>query len=115
MTVPGALIERGERLWRARFCTGYCLKEAGGLLHVVRPNDPERARRGTVGRPLDGVQTRIVVAAGERELDPGLVGHVDARVPAPMAGYADDPEASREALTDDGWLRTGDLGSKPPH
>ena len=110
MMVPQALIERGERLWDARLCTGYGLTEAGGLTHVVRPNDPKRARSGTVGRPLHGVETRIVTAAGGRELGPGRVGHVEVRVPTPMAGYVGDADGSRNALTPDGWLRTGDLG-----
>ena len=108
MPVPAALVERGERLWNARFCTGYGLTEAGGLTHVVRPGDPEHARRRTVGRPLHGTQTRI--AAGGRELGTGVVGEVHVRVPAPMIGYVGDPKASRDALTTDGWLRTGDLG-----
>lgn len=110
MTVPDELIERGERLWAARLCTGYGLTEAGGLTHAVRPDDPQEARRQTVGRALRGVQTRIVAAPGGRELKPGLVGHVQVRVPTPMAGYAGDPDATRDALTVDGWLRTGDLG-----
>ena len=108
--VPDGLIERGERLWDARFCTGYGLTEAGGLTHVVRPTDPAPVRRRTVGRPLRGVETRIVVAAGGRELEPGLVGHIEVRVPTPMAGYAGDANGGRETLTADGWLRTGDLG-----
>jgi fatty-acyl-CoA synthase len=110
MTVPDALVARGERLWDARFCTGYGLTEAGGLTHVVRPTDPAHRRHRTVGRGLRGVHTRIVGAAGGCDLEAGRVGQIEVRVLTPMAGYAGDPEATREALTDDGWLRTGDLG-----
>ena len=56
------------------------------------------------------METRIVAAAAGRELGPGRVGHIEVRVPTPMAGYVGDVNGSRKALTLDGWLRTGDLG-----
>ncbi|MGZ6125480.1 MAG: AMP-binding protein, partial [Myxococcales bacterium] len=80
---------------------GYGLTEAAPVLSVSMPEN--RLRSGSVGPPLPGVEIRI------ENPDAEGVGEVLARGPNVMAGYLDDPEATREVLTD-GWLRTGDLG-----
>ena len=81
---------------------GYGLTEAAPVLTV----DPARpgARPGSVGKPLPGIELRIEAA------DDDGVGEVQARGPNVMAGYFRDREATRAVLTEDGWLRTGDLG-----
>ncbi len=55
---------------------------------------------GSVGPPYPGVQVRIDAQTGEIQTLSG----------AQMMGYFKEPEMSRAALTDDGWLRTGDKG-----
>jgi fatty-acyl-CoA synthase len=62
--------------------------------------EPERVRPGTVGRPIPGLELRLA-ADGEVEVRGGNV----------FRGYLDDPERTAEALGDDGWLRTGDVGT----
>jgi len=58
-------------------------------------------RPGTVGRPYDGVQSRLDPASGEIQVkSPGL-----------MLGYYKEPELTRQAFTEDGWLHTGDKGA----
>jgi long-chain acyl-CoA synthetase len=61
-------------------------------------NRPDAYRFGTVGRPLPGTEVRLA-EDGELEL----------RSPTVFAGYLKDPEATREVLGEDGWLRTGDI------
>src|SRR5438093_2472531 len=80
---------------------GYGLTEAAPVLSVTMPEN--RLRTGTVGPPLPGVEIRI------QNPDADGVGEVLAKGPNVMAGYLDDPEATREVLAG-GWLRTGDLG-----
>jgi long-chain acyl-CoA synthetase len=80
---------------------GYGLTEAAPVLAVTLPEN--RLRSGSVGPPLPGVEIRI------ENPDAEGVGEVLAKGPNVMAGYLDDPEATREVLSD-GWLRTGDLG-----
>jgi acyl-CoA synthetase (AMP-forming)/AMP-acid ligase II len=62
----------------------------------------------TVGRARPGFEVRIVEAGTDQPA--GEAGEVVLRGPSVMAGYLDDPEATAAALSDDGWLRTGDLG-----
>ncbi|HEY2030737.1 MAG TPA: AMP-binding protein, partial [Myxococcales bacterium] len=80
---------------------GYGLTEAAPVLAVTAPAN--RLRTGTVGPPLPGIELRI------DEPNEEGVGEVLAKGPNVMAGYLDDPEATRSVLSG-GWLRTGDLG-----
>ena len=62
-----------------------------------------------MGRPRPGFEVRIVDSDG-REVPTSEAGEVVVKGPTVMAGYLDDPEATANTLSDDGWLRTGDLG-----
>jgi len=79
---------------------GYGLTEAGTALTL---NDLKPFRADTVGKPLPGVELRI--------LSPDLegVGEVAVRSKTVMSHYLDDPELTLETIVD-GWLLTGDLG-----
>lgn len=65
--------------------------------------------RGTVGRPVPGV-TLSIRDDDHRELPAGTTGEVWVHSRAVLPGYLNDPQQTAEALQD-GWLRTGDLGS----
>ncbi|MET9548184.1 long-chain fatty acid--CoA ligase [Streptomyces sp. NPDC006627] len=75
---------------------GYGMTESAGVLTL---NVPGAVRYGTVGRPVDGAEIRIAED-----------GEVLARGPMVFPGYHGDPDATRAALDDEGWLHTGDLG-----
>jgi long-chain acyl-CoA synthetase len=84
---------------------GYGLTEASP---VVASGLGVGAPEGSIGRPLPGVQVRLVDPQGEDVLV-GDPGEIWVRGPNVFSGYWDDPEATGAALTDDGWLRTGDV------
>jgi long-chain acyl-CoA synthetase len=84
---------------------GYGLTEASP---VVTSGVGRQAPDGSIGLPLPGVLVRLIDRFGEDALV-GDPGEVWVKGPNVFAGYWDDPEATRAALTDDGWLRTGDL------
>ena len=76
---------------------GYGMTENLAVSHITMPG---KNQQGSVGPAYDGVEHR---------LDP-QTGEIQMRSPALMLGYYKEPEKSREAMTDDGWLRTGDKG-----
>jgi long-chain acyl-CoA synthetase len=79
---------------------GYGLTEAGTAITV---NDLKPFRSDTVGKPLPGMEVRIV-----NKSDDGI-GEVAVRSKTIMAGYLDEPELTAETIQD-GWLMSGDLG-----
>jgi long-chain acyl-CoA synthetase len=79
---------------------GYGLTEAGTALTL---NDLKPFRADTVGKPLPGVELRILNPDAEG------VGEVAARSNTIMSHYLDDPELTLETIVE-GWLLTGDLG-----
>jgi long-chain acyl-CoA synthetase len=79
---------------------GYGLTEAGTAITV---NDLKPFRADTVGKPLPGMEVRIVSANAEG------IGEVAVRSKTVMSGYLNEPELTAESILD-GWLMTGDLG-----
>ena len=81
-----------------------------GLVLISHPDDPPEARFGTQGRVgYTNEEVRIVVPGEEREVKPGEVGELCFRGPSSLRGYYNAPEQTRETLTADGFVRTGDL------
>jgi long-chain acyl-CoA synthetase len=76
---------------------GYGLTETSP---VVSFNRPGKNRPGSSGTALEGVEIKISEA-----------GEILTRGPHIMKGYYKNPEATKEVMTDDGWFRTGDLGT----
>lgn len=77
---------------------GYGMTENLAVSHITVPGT---LQQGTVGPAYDGVDTRLDPKTGELQM----------RSPALMLGYYKEPELTRDAFTEDGWLRTGDKGS----
>ena len=94
---------------------GIGIVETMGLTETVAPAfsnplDPALRKLGSVGR-ASGCEARVIDAA-LRPLADGETGEIAIRGPNVMRGYYKNDEATREAFTPDGWLRTGDLGHR---
>ncbi|MEU4810090.1 class I adenylate-forming enzyme family protein [Nocardia fluminea] len=77
-------------------------------LPVIACNPLDGARLDSVGRPVAGVEVRVVSTITGEEVETGETGEIQARAASSMAGYL--PDDATAAAYADGWYRTGDVG-----
>jgi acyl-CoA synthetase (AMP-forming)/AMP-acid ligase II len=93
----------------AGFAEGYGMVETGGGVAVkVSPPFITLGGAESVGRALPGNKFRVVDEDGKK-LAPGQVGELQVKGRGVLRGYHGSPKATADVLTEDGWLRTGDL------
>lgn len=80
---------------------------------VVHPADPEENAWTTDGRPLAGIETRVVSPGGD-DVPDGEVGEEWSRGPNTFIGYLGEPELTAKDLDRDGWYHSGDLARRMP-
>ncbi|HEY3671580.1 MAG TPA: FadD3 family acyl-CoA ligase [Acidimicrobiia bacterium] len=108
--VPVELVVKlREELGFDSVVTGYGLTETTGTVAMCRHDDDPEIIAHTSGRPLDGIEMKIIDADGN-ELPTGEPGEIVTRGYQVMIGYFDNPEATAETVDADGWLHTGDVG-----
>jgi len=108
--VPVDVIRRmREELRFETVVTGYGLTETTGTVSMCRHDDAPEVIARTVGRPLPGVSVRIVDDAGQ-SVAPDEPGEILVSGFNVMQEYFEDPTATKEAIDEEGWLRTGDIG-----
>jgi fatty-acyl-CoA synthase len=94
---------------------GYGQTEASPIITQTRTDDPLELRVETVGRPIPGVEVKVVDPATGAALADNEPGELCARGHCVMLGYYNNPEATRAAIDDDGWLHTGDIAIRLPN
>jgi acyl-CoA synthetase (AMP-forming)/AMP-acid ligase II len=90
--------------------TAYGLTESTGVVSICRPEDEPETIASTSGRAIEGVELICANPNTGEEVPRGSEGEVWLRGYNVMQGYFDMPEATAEAITADGWLKTGDIG-----
>jgi len=96
--------------------TGHAILERYGMTEAgMITSNPLAGPRvgGTVGKPLHGIDVRVVDDRGET-VGPGVIGDVQVRGPNIFAGYWQMPDKTREEFTVDGYFKTGDVGEWVP-
>ena len=88
------------------FSQGYGMTELSPVSHV---SDPRGSTAGSSGRPIPNTEARLVDPATLSDVVAGEVGELWVRGPQVMVGYLNNPQATADMITSDGWLRTGDL------
>lgn len=109
--LPDDLFQRFRTTFGHTLLERYGMSETGML--ISNPLDGER-RIGSVGRPLPGVDVRIVHPETEEPLPDGAIGAVQVRGRNVFKGYWRQPDKTAAAFTPDGWFRTGDMGLREP-
>lgn len=105
--VPVEVARDFERVFGGQVYEGYGLTELSGIATTYVAG--QLRKPGSVGMPLGETELRIVALDGT-VLPPNEPGEVQFRGPSVIPGYWDNEEATAEALSEDGWLATGDIG-----
>src|SRR5262249_32871481 len=87
----------------------YGLTESSPVITQTDAGDSVEHRVGTVGKALPGLEVKIVAPGTCDPLAPGLPGELMVRGHGIMKGYYNKPAETAEAVTQDGWLHTGDV------
>ena len=106
--LPVEVQEAFEKLTRGRLVEGYGLTEAGPVTHANPLEGPRKV--GCIGIPLPSTESRIVdLIDGHQEVKTGQIGELAVRGPQVMLGYWNNPTETKQVLSPDGWLLTGDV------
>ncbi len=97
-----------EQVTHGKLVEGYGLSEASPVTHC----NPftEEGRNGSIGLPLSDVDCRILDPDTGKPTPVGEIGEIVVKGPNIMQGYWNHEEETRAIFTEDGWMRTGDLG-----
>ncbi|WP_458682584.1 AMP-binding protein [Prescottella equi] len=109
--VPLDLALRAQRDVGVEVGIGYGQTESSPYITHTTSGDPRAQTLSTVGRPLPGIEVKIVDPNTDAAVAVGELGEVCTRSSCVMTKYFDDPQSTAEAIDVDGWLHTGDLGT----
>jgi acyl-CoA synthetase (AMP-forming)/AMP-acid ligase II len=113
-SIPAVLIGRMfDELGFDRVISAYGITETTGVVTMCRPGDDRATISATSGRAVPGVEIKIAPPATAG--DETRAGEILVRGYNVMAGYLDDPEATRDAIDADGWFHSGDVGWLDEH
>jgi acyl-CoA synthetase (AMP-forming)/AMP-acid ligase II len=103
------------RRWIDRYGVGinntYGMTEASPVICATLPGDSVELQTTTVGPPLPHVEVDVVEPGGIEPVAIGVEGELRSRGEMVMKGYWDNPAATREAIGEDDYLRSGDLAT----
>ena len=105
--LPVQVLTDFEKAFGCTVLEGYGLSESSPAAAFNHPNRPRKA--GSIGTPIEGVQMRVVDLDGV-EVPQGDTGEIQIRGHNVMKGYWNLPDATKDTITADGWLNTGDVG-----
>ena len=102
-----ALEEKVSQRLKCPVVQGFGMTESSGC---VAGTAPDRKRSGSSGELLPGTQGRVVSIETGADLPRGEQGEIWFSGPQQFIGYLNQPAATAESITPDGWVRTGDIG-----
>lgn len=108
--LPAKVQSDFEQVTGGKLVEGYGLSEASPVTHCNPLTDDRR--NGSIGLPLPGVDCRILDPESGKQMPVGEIGEIVVKGPNIMQGYWNREEETKAILTEDGWMRTGDLGRR---
>lgn len=110
---PPPFLERVQALFPgAAHINGCGMSELSGYYAMSPRDDSQHERATTGGKPVSGVEIRIIDPDTGDEAPPGTLGEILVRGYLMMEGYYRDPERTADVIDPEGWLHTGDLYAK---
>ena len=109
--VAPELIRNIQRVFSCRFSTLYGQTETSPVITQNFPDDSIDNVCYTIGQPLPQTEVSIRCLESNKVVELDNVGEICVRAYCNMIGYHDNPEATKDAIDDNGWLHTGDLGT----
>ena len=103
------VLEIQDLLPRAEVLQGCGMTETAGIFAISDPDETREQRAQTHGKPVPGMEVRIVDKDTGADLPDGQVGEILVRGYCVTQGYYKDPQKTADAIDADGWLHTGDL------
>ena len=104
-----------DRMGVREITIAYGQTEASPVITQTSWDDPLELRVETVGRPLPGVEVKLVDRTSGQTLGDNQTGELCARGHVVLLGHYQDPEATAAAVQAEGWLHTGDLALRMPN
>ncbi len=113
--MPLPLLRAAIKAWPdTEFIQVYGLTELGGVITHLMPeahrDEAHPERLVSAGQCIPGAEVKVVDPESLEEVATGEHGELWFRTAQLMKGYLNQPEATAEVITDDGWFRTGDMG-----
>jgi fatty-acyl-CoA synthase len=112
VAVPASLRSMQERFPSATQISCFGSTETTGFACLGVPEDSLEARTTTSGKPLRGIEVRVVDPETGAELPPGEQGELVVRGPTRFLRYHDDPDSTAATVDSNGWYHSGDLGRR---
>lgn len=107
MAVQQVVNDKWKKLTGCAICEGYGLSETSPTATANPPTTNEFT--GTIGLPVSSTELKII-DSNENEVQHGSAGEIAIRGPQVMAGYWNNPNETAQAMTADGFFKTGDIG-----
>ncbi|WP_370240483.1 long-chain fatty acid--CoA ligase [Aeromicrobium sp.] len=109
--LPVEVHHQFEEKFGVTILEGYGLSETSPVASFSRHGEPVRV--GSIGTPIPGVEMKLIDPDTWAEItDPDGIGEIAIKGHNVMKGYYGRPEATAEAINDEGWFRSGDLAKK---
>lgn len=107
---PEDFLEICRRFPQMHLQPSYGQTEASPCIAIADWDDPNEIKAVSAGHVIEHVKARIADLATGKEAAPGKAGEIQVQGYNVMLGYYHLPQANAKVVTEDGWLRTGDIG-----